>query len=116
MIAAVIAAAIVPVSKNRVSLSYVLIALSLSALVYLAIDLGSRAVAKRSGLLCWWGENALALYVLHLVVLALVVVPPAPWWYAEAPAGLSALQLMAILALMSAAAWWLHGRRSAIGL
>jgi fucose 4-O-acetylase-like acetyltransferase len=116
VVAAGISAVIVPVSKSRVSPSFVLIALAISALVFLVVELGSRVAAKRAGILCWWGENPLVLYLLHLSILAAVVVPPVAWWYAEAPAWLAALQLIGILSLMTVVAWWMHRRRLAIEL
>ena len=111
--AAGISAVIVPVSKHRVSLSFVLITLALSAVVFLVVDRASRIGAKRAGILCWWGENALALYLLHLVVLAAFVTPAISWWYVQAPAWLVALQLTMILTFMSVIAWLMHGRRKA---
>ena len=102
---------LVSVSKHRVSLSFVLITLAISALVFLVIDVLSRYVPARAGLFCWWGENALALYLAHLVILALFVAPPIAWWYVEAPWWLAALQLAVILSSMSGIAWWLTRRR-----
>lgn len=102
---------VVPVSKHRVSVSFVLITLALSAVVFLVIDQVSRRVPRRPGIFCWWGENALALYLLHLLVLAVVVAPPIDWWYAQASVWLAIAQLSAILAVMTVAAWWMHGRR-----
>jgi uncharacterized membrane protein len=116
VVAAGISAVIVPVSKNRVSLSYTLVALAISALVFLVVELGSRAEAKRAGILSWWGENPLVLYFLHLVILAVVVVPPVAWWYTQAPAWLAAVQLATILAVLSVVAWWMHRRRLTIEL
>lgn len=115
-VAAVIAVTIVPVSKHRVSLSYVLVSLAIAAVVFLAVDLAGRVVADRPGFLCWWGENPLVLYLLHLVVLAIVVVPDVAWWYAEAPIWLAVVQLAGILAVLSLAAWWMHRRRVMIRL
>ncbi|WP_448006742.1 heparan-alpha-glucosaminide N-acetyltransferase domain-containing protein [Agromyces bauzanensis] len=115
-VAAVIAAMLVPVSKHRVSFSYVLISLAIAAVVFLAVDLAARLVADRPGYLRWWGENPLVLYLLHLVILAAVVLPGAAWWYAEAPIWLAVLQLSAILAVLSVVAWWMHRRRLAIRL
>lgn len=109
-VAAIVALVIVPVSKNRVSLSYILLTLAISAIVFLLVDLSSRIVANRPGYFCWWGENSLALYLIHLVVLAFVVLPPVAWWYAEAPIWLAAAQLATILLLMSLIAWWMHRR------
>lgn len=113
VVAAVVSTGIIPVSKHRVSLSFILITLALSALVFLLLDRVAGARFKRPGLLCWWGESALALYLIHLLVLAAFVVPPIAWWYVEAPLWLAALQLTAILALMSVSARWMHRRRMA---
>ncbi|WP_394768965.1 heparan-alpha-glucosaminide N-acetyltransferase domain-containing protein [Lacisediminihabitans sp.] len=115
-VAAALSAVVVPVSKNRVSLSFVLITLAISALVFLAFEYGARFAPQGAGFFCWWGENALALYFLHLVILSLVVVPPAAWWYAEAPGWLAALQLIVILTVLSAVAWWMHRRGLRLGL
>jgi predicted acyltransferase len=105
-----------PVSKNRVSASYILISLAVSAVAFLLIDLGSRTAPRYPGVFCWWGENALALYLLHLLLLALVVLPGVPGWYADAPAWLALLELAVILAVLTTVAWWLHRRRIRIGL
>ena len=102
---------IVPVSKHRVSLSFVLITLAISALSFLLVLLATRVGPARAGVLCWWGENALALYLVHLVLMSLVVLPPAAWWYAQAPAWLVVAQLSATLAIMTVLAWLLHRRR-----
>ncbi len=103
-----VSAVIVPVSKHRVSLSYTLLSLAVSALVFLAIKSVSWARARREGLLCWWGQNSLALYLLHLIVLAIFTTPPIAWWYVEAPLWLAVIQLTAILAFMSSVAWRMH--------
>jgi predicted acyltransferase len=110
VVVAVAAVLLVPVSKNRVSLSYVLLTLALSTLVYLLVEVGSRALRARPGFLCWWGQNPLVLYVLHLVLLGLVVLPTPTWWYVHAPIWLAAAQLAVILAMMSLFAWLLHRR------
>ncbi|WP_334170913.1 heparan-alpha-glucosaminide N-acetyltransferase domain-containing protein [Sinomonas sp.] len=116
---AVVAAAsllIAPVSKNRVSLSYVLITLAVSALALLVTDVLSSGLAARAGYFCWWGENALALYLAHLLLLGLIELPASPQWYSVAPVWLAVLQLAALLAVTSLVAWWLHRRRIRIGL
>jgi fucose 4-O-acetylase-like acetyltransferase len=59
---------------------------------------------------CWWGENALVLYLAHLLVLGAMMILPDDW-YASAPLGLAAAQLLVIVAVLSALAWWLHRRR-----
>ncbi len=107
---AIVAALVVPVSKTRVSLSYVLVSLAVAAVGFLLIDLLSRALPGRAGVVTWWGQNALVLYLLHLLLLGLVVLPEASWWYVDASAWLAGLQLLAILGILTWAAWWLHRR------
>jgi predicted acyltransferase len=118
LIAAVAIASLflVPVSKHRVSLSYVAITLAISGLVYLLFELGSRFVKNQPGYLCWWGENPMALYILHLFILGLFELPNAEGWYAQAPIWLVMVQLGLLIGLVSFAAWDLHRHRILIKL
>lgn len=116
VILAVSSPLLVLVSKNRVSLSYLLISLAIGAVAFLLVDLAARVIPKRAGLLAWWGENPLVLYLVHLIILGLVVLPDVAWLYVEAPLWLAVAQLVAILAVMSILAWWLHRRSLRIRL
>ena len=107
---------LVPVSKHRVSLSYVLVTLAISALVYLLFELGSRFVKNQPGYLCWWGENPIVLYILHLFILGLFELPSAQGWYAQAPVWLVIIQLSFLIGVVSFAAWDLHRHRILIKL
>lgn len=113
---AIITVFLVPVSKNRVSLSYVLVTLAVAAVAFLLTELGSRIVPQRAGYLAWWGENPLALYLIHLLVLGLVTLPPIPGWYEGAPLWLAGIQLVLVMGICSLAAWWLHRRRLRVRL
>lgn len=99
----------VPVSKHRMSLSFDLIVSGASALLYLA----SAAWAERRGavaaLVCW-GKNPLALYVAHLVLLGVFLVPSARWWHFEASAPLAVVQGLAYVAVLHAGARYLERR------
>lgn len=112
---AVGAAFLFPVSKHRVSASFVLITLSVSALFYLALEELSRLRIPR-GPLAAVGENPLALYVLHMLLLGVVAVPTASWWYAEAPVWLMLLELSALLAALVLAALWMKKKHIVIKL
>lgn len=103
--AAFLAALIVPISKHRISISYVLISLALCIFVFLVVKAISDAGNWKEGLLSWWGKNALYLYLAHLLVLGLFVAPGVDWWYSAAPAWLAAAQLSVALALLSLLAW-----------
>lgn len=107
---AAVAAVAIPVSKNRVSLSYVLISLAISVIVYLLFEASSKMFANRAGVLCWWGQNALTLYLTHLLLLALFGLPDVAWWYSDAAPWLVALQLTAILTVMTLVARKLNRR------
>lgn len=105
---AVVSALLVPISKNRVSFSYVLLTLAISAVVFLLFELSAKAASNSRGLLCWWGENALALYLIHLLALSVFVTPGIDWWYLNISPWLAALQLAVIIGFMSTAAFWMH--------
>ena len=101
-----------PVSKHRVSLSFVLISLAISAAAFLLTKVTEKYAPARPGLISWWGENALALYLAHLLVLAPFIQPEIDWWHVQAPIWLVIAQLVVILAVLSLFAWWLQTRRS----
>jgi predicted acyltransferase len=114
MLAAGIAAARwIPVSKRRMSLSFVLIVTAASAIVFLVFDLARGCFGALGRLLATWGENPLALYIAHFVLLAMFLVPAVPWWHVEAPLWLIAIQGAAFVAVLHAFASWLR-RRSVI--
>jgi predicted acyltransferase len=91
----------VPVSKNRVSASYVLITVGASALVFGVFHLLDSRWKLRLPLLTEWGKNALLLYLLHGVLIGVFALPPVPGWYMEAPPWLIALQAAALVAVLS---------------
>jgi hypothetical protein len=99
------ASVVVDVSKHRVSLSYVLISLAISAAAYWIFRLLSQGVSQKPGLFAWWGGRALALYLLHLLVLTIFVTPEIDWWYTQASIWLAIVEWLAILAILSLAAW-----------
>jgi predicted acyltransferase len=114
MLAAGIAAARwIPVSKHRMSLSFVLIIAASSAIVFWIFVLTRGWFGARGRLLATWGENPLALYIAHFFLLSLFLVPAVPWWHVEAPLWLTAIQGAAFVAALHAFASWLR-RRSAI--
>jgi predicted acyltransferase len=105
-----------PVSKNRVSMSYVLITLGASGVLFglfawLNGELRLGRVISRSGLAAW-GKNPLALYLLHLVALGLFALPPVPGWYVSAPGWLVLLQVAFILISLG----WVAKRFEARGI
>lgn len=101
---------VVAVSKHRVSASYVLISLGISALLFLGFHFLADRYRLRLPLLVSWGKNPILLYVLHLVLLGLFALPDAAWWYTGAPLWLACAQAGFLLAVISLVAWWLDGK------
>jgi predicted acyltransferase len=92
---------LVPVSKNRVSASYVLITVGASALIFGLFHLLDSRWQLRLPVLSEWGKNALLLYLLHGVLIGVFVLPPLPGWYTQAPLWLVTLQAAALVAALS---------------
>jgi predicted acyltransferase len=94
-------ALVVPVSKNRVSASYVLVSLGASVLLFFLFYLVNDRLRWHAPLLAAWGRNPLALYLLHQLLLGAFVLPGIAAWYTAAPLWLTALQAAALLAALS---------------
>jgi hypothetical protein len=92
---------IAPISKNRVSASYVLVSLGASALLFYAFYWLNDRGKVRLPLLTSWGKNPLALYLMHQLLLGIYVLPGIDAWYAAAPVWLTVLQGAALLAALS---------------
>jgi predicted acyltransferase len=92
---------LLPVSKNRVSASYVLLTVGISALVFGLFHLLESRWRLRLPVLSEWGRNALLLYLLHGVVIGVFALPAVPAWYVQAPPWLIALQAAALVAVLS---------------
>jgi predicted acyltransferase len=111
LLVGLVLAAWLPVSKNRVSATYVLVSLGASGLVFGGFVLLADRLGRRLPLLTAWGRNPFVLYVLHLVLLGIVVLPGIPSWYTEAPAWLVALQALGLVFALSSIAAWLQKRK-----
>ena len=72
---AALSAFIVPISKNRVSMSYVLLTIAVSGTWYAAIRALSVRFPRQHGYLACWGVNPLLFYVAHLFLVGLVQLP-----------------------------------------
>lgn len=106
----------VPVSKHRMSASFVAIVAGSSAIVFFAFDLTKGWFGARGRLSTAWGRNPLVLYVAHLFLLAVFLVPAAPWWHVEAPLWLTAVQCAGFVAALHALASWLRRKDVIVSL
>ena len=89
-----------PISKNRVSASYVLVSTGASALLFLCFWFASR-FERRFPLLEAWGQNPLLLYILHMLLIGLFFLPGVAGWYAQAPFWLVLGQAAFLLVVLS---------------
>jgi predicted acyltransferase len=106
----------VPVSKHRVSASYVLITLGVSALLFYVIHW---LVARRnfkSRVLVAWGKNPLTLYFLHYILIGLVFLPGIAFLYVDAPLWLVLLEMAGLIGGISVVAFWLDRRNIIVRL
>ena len=97
-----------PVSKHRVSSSYVIITLGVSALVFWGFHLLNEGLRVRVPLLSAWGQNPLLLYLLHYIGIGLFFLPGVPALYTDAPLWMVGLELALLLAALSWIAWRLQ--------
>ena len=116
VVLAVLLPDLAPVSKNRVSASYVLVSTGASSLLFAAFSLLSDTVALRIPLLSAWGKNPLVLYVLHFILLGLVVLPGVPWWHEGASPLLTICQAAGLVGILSAAAWFMERKGVVVSL
>ena len=83
--AGIILALFVPVSKHRVSSSYVLISLGASALLFLLFHWLSMRFNWKGRFLVAWGKNPLVLYFIHYLIIGIFFVPGIPAIFQAAP-------------------------------
>jgi len=107
---------IVPVSKNRVSASYVLIALGASDLIFWCFHMFDERFGRSIPILREWGRNSLLLYVIYGVLLGIFVAPGIPGWYELAPVWLVALEALFIVGTLSWIGWVLDRRHFYVAL
>ena len=97
-------ATIVPISKNRVSPSYVAICLGISLLGWGITQLWFGRRPESAGWIRRVGRFPLQMYFAQLLLLAPLTLVADPWWYAAAPPWLTVLEALAMaLALIALA-------------
>ncbi len=66
------------------SASFDCIVVSSAALCFAAVERLANKRRSHSALLVRWGQNPLVMYVSHLFLLAVFIVPQTRWWHYEA--------------------------------
>ena len=116
LVAGVAMAFYLPVSKHRVSSSYVLITLGISALLFLAFHLLSERYNWQGRFLVVWGKNPLTLYFLHYLLIGLFFLPGIPVLYTAAPLWLVLSEMVFLLVTISLVAFWMDRKNIVIAL
>jgi predicted acyltransferase len=99
---------IFPVSKHRVSSSYVLITLGASALLFYLIHYAVENWNFKSRVLEVWGRNPLILYFLHYVLIGIVFLSGLPILYSQAPAWIVLVEMTVLIGGITVVAFWLE--------
>lgn len=107
---------LLPVSKHRVSSSYVLICLGASALIFHIFNWLSERFNWKGRFFAAWGKNPLVLYFLHYVIIGVFFMPGLPALYQAAPPWLVVLEAAVLVGGVSAAAFWLDQKKIIISL
>lgn len=105
-----------PVSKHRVSSSYVLISLCASALLFLLFHWLTNRSNWKGRFLVVWGINPLVLYFLHYLIIGIFFLPGIPAIYQSAQLWLVLLEMSVLIGGISAVAYWLDCRKIYISL
>jgi predicted acyltransferase len=105
-----------PVSKHRVSASYVLITLGISALLFVLFQWTSEHLHWNSRLLLAWGKNPLILYFLHYLLIGIFFLPGIPMLYAAASLWVVLLEIAILLVGISLVALWMDRKNIIIAL
>jgi predicted acyltransferase len=102
---------IIPISKPRVSASYILLGVGISVLLFWVFHLIVDRLKWRPSWLATPGKNPLLIYLLQYVLLGLLfVLPGIPRWYPQTPVWLIVVQATALLAAVIALARFLERR------
>jgi predicted acyltransferase len=107
---------LLPVSKHRVSSSYVLISLGASVLLFLLFHWLTGRFNWKGRFLVVWGMNPLVLYFLHYLIIGIFFVPGIPAIFQAAPLWLVLLEMVVLIGGISAVAYWLDRKRIYISL
>ena len=109
-------ALLVPLSKHRVSSSYVLVTLGISALLFYLFHWMSTRARLNLRFLVVWGKNPLILYFFHYLLIGVFFIPGIPVLYSSAPPWLVIIEFLFIIGSISLFAYWLERHRLIIRL
>jgi len=109
-------ALLLPISKHRVSSTYVLVSTGVSGLLFAFFHLLADKWHMNIRFLDAWGSNPLALYVIHYVLIGIFFLPNIPFLYADAPLWLVLLEILFLVIMLTLIADWMQRRKIFITL
>ena len=107
---------IIPISKHRVSISYVLISLGISAILFYFINWIVNKFRLHARILQSWGKNPITLYILHLLCIGIFYLPGIPSWYNQAAIWVVILQASVLVGILSLMAIWMEKKQLFLSL
>jgi hypothetical protein len=108
---------IIPISKPRISASYVLLAVGVSVLIFWIFHLLVDRLLWHPSWLAAPGKNPLLIYLLQYVLLGLLfVLPGIPRWYPQTPGWLITVQAAGLVAIVITLARFLERRKWILSL
>lgn len=116
LVAGIGLAFLTPVSKNRVSASYVVVTLGISALLFYLFHLLAERLHWQGRYFVVWGKNPLTFYFFHLMLIGLFSLPGIPGLYSAAPLWLVLAEILLILLVISLVAYWMDRKNIVVAL
>lgn len=116
LFAGILLSFIVPISKNRVSASYVLVCLGISGMLFMVFHILNDKLHFHIPFLTSWGKNPIFLYILHLICLGFFALPTSPGWYENAPGWLVFIQIILLMVSISVVARYFERKEWVITL
>lgn len=107
---------LLPISKHRVSSTYVLVSTGVSGMLFAFFHLLADRYHINFRLLSAWGNNPLTLYVMHYVLIGIFFLPSIPLLYSDAPLWLVLLEILFLITMLTLIATWMKRRKNFISL
>ncbi len=100
-----------PVSKHRISLSYVLLSIGVSSFSFYFFYLISKIKFIKLNFLIWWGQNPLFLYLLHMILLGVTFIPVNIRLFNTAPFYIIFTEFICFFTILSFSAYILYKKK-----
>lgn len=100
-----------PISKHRISLSYVLLSLGVSSFSFYFFYLINKIKFIKLNYLIWWGQNPLFLYLLHMILLGVTFIPVNINLFNTSPFYIILIEFIFFFTILSISAYILYKKK-----